>query len=202
MLRKWFGQGRREVWTQLAEQIGARFVPGSFLKSDRVEATHGEWTVVLDTYTVSNGKTSTTFTRLRAPYINPDGFRFTIYRKTVFSGIGKFFGMQDIEIGHEEFDRDFIIKATDESKVRSLLDEPRLRALIEAQPQIHLAAKDDEGYFGSKFPPDADELVFSVTGTIKDLEQLKTLFELFSELLDQLCRIGSAYEQAPDVTLK
>jgi hypothetical protein len=36
---------------------------------------------------------------------------------------------------------------------------------------------------------------------LKDVERLKLLFELFSETLDQLCRIGSAYEQAPDVTV-
>ena len=36
---------------------------------------------------------------------------------------------------------------------------------------------------------------------LKDVERLKLLFELFSETLDQLCRIGSAYEQPPDVTV-
>jgi hypothetical protein len=30
---------------------------------------------------------------------------------------------------------------------------------------------------------------------------LKDLFELFSLVLDQLCRIGSAYEKDPGVTL-
>jgi hypothetical protein len=42
-------------------------------------------------------------------------------------------------------------------------------------------------------------LQFTVVGVIKDVERLKLLFELFSETLDQLCRIGSAYDQPPDV---
>jgi hypothetical protein len=50
-------------------------------------------------------------------------------------------------------------------------------------------------------PLQRDELQFTVIGVIKDVERLKLLFELFSETLDQLCRIGSAYEQAPDVTV-
>ena len=70
-----------------------------------------------------------------------------------------------------------------------------------AQPQIHFTVKDDEGYFGPKFPPGTDELSFMVTGVIKDTERLKQLFELFAETLDQLCRIGSAYEQVPTVKL-
>ena len=47
---------------------------------------------------------------MRAPYINPEGFRFTIYRKGFFSGLGKLLGMQDIEIGDPEFDEAFIIQ--------------------------------------------------------------------------------------------
>jgi hypothetical protein len=109
--------------------------------------------------------------------------------------------MQDIVVGHEDFDRDFIIKGTEEKAVRALFDNPRLRELIAAQPEIHLAVKDDEGFFGPGFPDDADELYFHVGGIIKDVERLKSLFELFAETLDQLCRIGSAYEEAPKLKL-
>jgi len=73
---------------------------------------HDEWTITLDTYAVSTGKTVMFFTRLRAPYVNPDRFRFTIYRRGLFSDIAKWLGMQDVVVGHEDFDRDFIIKGT------------------------------------------------------------------------------------------
>ena len=36
---------------------------------------------------------------------------------------------------------------------------------------------------------------------IKDVERLKALFDLFAAVLDQLCRIGSAYKQEPGITL-
>jgi hypothetical protein len=103
-------------------------------------------------------------------------------------------------VGHEEFDRDFIIKGTDEVRLRALFDSARLRELIAAQPQIHLTVKDDEGYFGTDFPADTDELYFTVGGIIKDVARLKALFDLFAETLDQLCHIGSAYEDKPKVT--
>ena len=48
-------------------------------------------------------------------FVDPEGFRFTVYRKGIFSDIGKWFGMQDIEIGDEDFDRDFILKSNQES---------------------------------------------------------------------------------------
>jgi len=193
-LRKWFGPSREEVWRQLSVAIGGRFVDGGFFKSDRVEAEHGPWVVTLDNYTVSTGKVTVVFTRLRAPYVNPDSFRFTIYRKGFFSEIGKWFGMQDIVIGDPVFDEAFIIKGNDERKVRALFADPKLRELIAAQPEIHFEVKDDERWFGKKFPEGVDELYFQVVGVIKDVARLEQLFALFAETLDQLCRIGSAYE--------
>ena len=200
-LRKLFGPSKQEIWRRLSAEIGANYVQGGFWKGDKVQATHGEWTITLDTYVVSTGEVTIIYTRLRAPYVNPDRFRFTIYRRGLFSDIAKWLGMQDIQVGHSDFDRDFIIKGTDERKLRSLFDNPRLRELITAQPQIHFTVKDDDGLFGASFPPDTDELCFTVVGVIKDVDRLKQLFDLFAEALDQLCRIGSAYEQAPNVEL-
>jgi hypothetical protein len=196
-----FKASRQEIWQRLSAAIGANYVPGTFWKGDKVQATHGEWTIQLDTFMVMMGNAPVSFTRLRAPFVNPDQFRFTISRRDVFQDIAKWFGMQDVEVGHADFDRDFIIKGTDEAKLRALFDAQRIRELISAQPRVHLTVKDDEGWFGPEFPPDADELSFVVPGIIKDEERLKQLFELFAETLEQLCRIGSAYGTAPQVKL-
>ena len=59
----------------------------------------------------------------------------------------------------------------------------------------------DEGWFGPSFPDGVDELCFTVTGVIKDVERLKQLYDLFGETLDHLCRIGAAYETPPEVRL-
>jgi hypothetical protein len=199
VLRRLFGPSRKEIWKQLSDQIGGRYIEGGFARSDRVEATHEDWIVTLDTYTVSTGKVVIVFTRIRAPYVNPSGFRFTVHRKSVFSGMGKLLGMQDIEIGDSEFDDAFIVKGTDESKVRQLLSNPKIRELIAKQRDIQFSVKDDEGWFGRKFPEGVDELTFVVGGVIKDIDRLKLLFELFAETLDELCRMGAAYEGAADV---
>ena len=142
-----------------------------------------------------------TYTRMRAPYVNPEGFRFTIYRKGIFSDLGKLLGMQDIDVGDSDFDEAFIIKATDEFRVRDLFANAQIRKIVQAQPEIRLDVKDSEGWFGPRFPDDVDELHFQVVGVIKDVERLKALFDLFAVVLDQLCRIGSAYKREPGITL-
>ena len=157
---------------------------------------------MLDTYTVSTGKNRVTYTRMRTPYLTPDGFRFTVYREGIFSEIGKWFGMQDVTVGYEDFDRDFVIKGNDEARLRQLFSNQKIRELIAAQPQIHFSVVDDDGNFWTKrFPEGVDELRFSVMGIIRDLERLKLLYELFAETLDELCRMGSASEQRPPVAL-
>ena len=156
----WFGPSKDEVWRQLSEEIGAEFIEGGLWKGNKVQAHVGPWTVTLDTHTDSSGESSTTYTRMRAPYVNPEGFRFTIYRKGFFSNLGKLLGLQDIEVGDPEFDEAFIIKGNDEERVCDLFANPKIRQLIQAEPEVRLEVKDREGWFGPRFPDDVDELHF------------------------------------------
>jgi hypothetical protein len=201
VLRKLFGPSRQEVWQQLSTEIGGHYTEGGYWKGDKVEATHGEWIVTLDRYTTSTGKSTQVYTRMRAPYVNPDGFRFTVYRRGFFSDVAKWFGMQDVEIGDREFDHQFIIKGTSTTRLRDLFSNRRIRELIALQPQVYFTVKDDEGLFGPRFPEKVDELSFHCEGVVNDLGQLKQLYELFAETLDQLCRLGAAYEDAPGLKL-
>jgi len=201
LIKTMFGPSRREIWRTLSAEIGARYVDGTFWNGDKVQATHADWTVTLDTYTVSTGKSHVVYTRMRAPYVNTAGFRFTIYRKGFFTGIAKSLGMQDVQVGHEPFDIDFVIKGSDEGMLRALFANPKIRELITQQKDIHFTVKDDEGWFGAAFPEGVDELYFAVIGVIKDVERLKLLYELFGETLEQLCVIGSARKADPGVSV-
>ncbi len=202
ILRELFGPSKEEIWSQLSQEIGAAYQPGGFFTGGKVVLTHRQWQITLDTYTVSTGKSSTKYTRMRAPYVNPDGFRFNIYRENVFSRLGKLLGLEDIEIGDSFFDEEFIIQGTSEDLVRRLLANTSIRQLIQSQPAIHLQVKNDEGWFGSAFPEGVDELYFATYGVIKDKQRLKELFDLFALVLDELCRLGAAYQNEPGVTLK
>lgn len=201
LLRKIFGPSKDKIWRQFSGQVGGQFVKGGFFSKSVVRARHKQWTITLDTYSQSDGESSTTYTRIRAPYINKDGFWFTIYRKGFFTGVCKPLGMQDVEIGALAFDDAFVIKGSDEHKLRKLFADPVIRRLIERQPKLHLTVKDNEGWLKKRFPEGVDELLFEVEGIIKDLDRLRSLYDLFAELLNRLCQIGSAYEEDPGVVL-
>jgi hypothetical protein len=200
LLRKLFGPFKTDVWKQFADEIGGRYVDSGFFRTDKVVAHAGPWTVTLDTFS-DGGETPTTYTRLRAPFVNADGLHFTVYRNHLFTGLAKALGFQDIEIGDPSFDDAFVIKGNNEPQVKRLFANPAIRELLHAQPHVHFTVKDDEGWFATQFPQGVDELYFRAPAIIKDLDRLKALYDLFAETLNTLCHIGSAYEQDPGVNV-
>lgn len=199
-LKPHFHASQEAIWGQISRELGGSYTDNLFKK--KIELKHGEWMLTLDSYTVAamSGVT-VSYTRLRAPYVNRDGFRFKIYPESLFSQIGKALGMQDVRVGVPDFDEKFIIKGNDETQVKQLFNNPKIRELIHAQPDIHLEVKPDEGWFGLSFPEGVDELYFETAGIVRDPERLKQLFDLFAEVLNHLCQIGSAYENDPGLTL-
>ena len=179
LLRSVFGPSKDEIWNQIASDIGGHYHDGGFFGRDVLRYQSGEWEITLDTFSQSNGDHgSTTYTRMRAPFVNRDGLRFKIYREGVFSSMGKFFGMQDIQINDPFFDDKFIIKGNSEAKIRRLLDDTQLKELIHTQPKISFQVRDDRGWFGTRFPEGVDELHFQCVGVIKNEMRLKELFAL------------------------
>lgn len=186
---------QKRIWQQLAREIQGEFVAGKGWRGvDAVQTRVEDWVVVLDT--VKKGKRPTK-TRIRAPYVNRDSFQFKLYRRKAGSNVAKKFGLQDIEVGHKDFDDDFIIQSNDSQKVGQLLDPDRIRRLIAWQPEILLENDVDDSWMTDTWGEGKSELRFEVTGIITDLERLKDLYELFATLLNHLCHIGSAYEDDP-----
>jgi hypothetical protein len=200
--RQLFGPSRDDIWSELSQEIGADFQKGGAFGTSKLIVTHHQWEITLDTYQVTTGKTHTHYSRARAPFLNPDGFRFGISPKTILSGLGKSLGMQDIEVGDPAFDDAFIIKGTDVDKVQRLLMNARLRQLIQSLSMNHLEVKDNDGLISKRFPPDADEIYWDTHGVMLDKQRIKDLFTLFALMLDELCRLGFTQDCAPGVSFR
>ena len=100
-----------EFWNRIAKDIGGQYQDGV------VRYRLGDWEITFDTFSMED---DTTHTRMRAPFVNKDGLYFKIYREGFFSSIGKFFGMQDIQIGDSYFDENFIINHEFNKEVQHL----------------------------------------------------------------------------------
>lgn len=196
-----FGESQREAWSRLAAELGTSFEAGGLFQTAAVKARWGGFDIVLDTYRVSTGNSSQTYTRLRAPFVNTSALRFKIYRASIFSGLVKALGAQDIEIGVADFDRDYVIQGSDAEQVRQLLSDAALRALIAAQPRISVRIEDDEGLFGKSYGGAVDALSFTEPGVIRDVARLRGLFSLFAALLHALQQGEQSFLGVPPAEL-
>ena len=194
---KFFGPSKKEVWAQMAQEVNGEYIDEGFWRGGRVEVVYKNWVLNLDNYTVHTGKSSVTFTRMRAPFINKDGLSFRIYYRGIFSDIGKLFGMQDIEIGIEEFDKIFIVQGNNEDRIVRLFSSFKIREMLSRQQALMLQVVNEKGRFKPKSPEGKSALSFEVVGVIKDVERLKNLVELFKCVLDELELLGTAASGTP-----
>jgi hypothetical protein len=198
ILERFFKPTREEIWEQLAQEIGGNFYDGGFWLGDsKVRAQVGDWMVTLDTYKDNAG---TIFTRLRAPFVNKDGFIFSVFREGSYEDHHSK-DVQDLEIGHADFDEKFIIKSNNLEEVKKLFSDEEIRELLKKQPQVYFSAATESGWYSKDFPDGIGELLFQTRGEIKDIARLKQLYALFGETLDQLCRIGAATHDDPGLVI-
>ncbi len=188
-----FAAHQEAIWTQLSARLGDSW------DGTKVRIDDGPWSLVMDSYNISSDDWKAGHTRMSAPYLNPEGFRFNIYEKGAFSWLGKLLGAQDIKVGDAPLDDAWVIQSNSPAKIRVFLEDQPIRDGIMAMPECELRLHDDEGEFdhpteeGARF----DELLFSCAGLLADPEQLARAYALFARALNRLCTLGSAYTDAP-----
>lgn len=177
-------RARDKSWRELAESTGLTFEPGGFLGSPRVTGAYRGHSLTLDTFTRGAGKNQHVYTRIVLFVNNQDNAYLALYRESVFSKIGKFFGMQDIQVGDEDLDRKFIIKSRPENFAASLLLIGNLRQQLLEAGAVNIEL-------------DGRELHFEQLGVLTNQEYLRSLFDLLSDLAAAVERAGGGYFDAP-----
>jgi len=192
------GPSRDDVWTKIAREIGGRQSNGGLFGKSNLTLDYRKWTILMDHFS-RGGKNKTHYTRLRATFLSKTGFLFQIRRKNMLSPVGKFLGIQDMQLGDEFFDEQFIIKANNEHVIKDLLSDEELKNYISYQPKVLLKIVHEETFFFKKGHPDGvDELYFECRGILKNEEIINGLFILFKAMLDRLVVVDLAYENRPN----
>lgn len=207
-----WAEQKQVPWSRLARAIGGEFVRGKSADDKSVVKRVNQWTIKLQTYTLGTLDTADltawgtatrsgkwVFNSMVAPYVSKDGFRFQVNRKGWFARLWrKLFGPKD-DLGYPEFDRRFVVKANDHFKVRALFANATIRELIESLGRVRLEVLQGERRRGSI---EGIHILYSDLGQsfeFRTLDRPRSLFNLFEEMLNQLCEIGSASEEQPNV---
>jgi len=186
-----------EAWSALAERGQGEITrTRRGVRSVRFKA--GPWFILLDSYTQSNGHTSQAYTRWRSVYHATDDFRFRIYRKSIFSGIGKFFGMQDIDVGQPDIDPDWIIKSNSVGRIQSLMS---LREIGDSLRTLRSGTLQAKPLRGRHRAPGRMVLELTMSGILREADRLDAGCRLMRSTLARMARLGSA-QPGEDVDLR
>ena len=98
----------------------------------------------------------------------------TLYRESISSRMGKFFGAPDMQLGSDEFDREYVIKAEDEQFVKNLLTSSMQNMLLNL--------KDDKPYIFLN----GTWLTLHFPKLLRTEEQYDTLINLATSLADRI----------------
>lgn len=174
------GPSLRATWRRTAAAVGGTYHEWGFPPRLAVQLHSGDWTITLDTF--SGGARS--FTRVRAPFANPEAFRCQVARRSLFTWLGRFFNRQDVEVGHRGFDHEFVVQGNSLATLKRLLSNHQVRLLLLRQKYVSFEVRPESD---SRFPPGVDLLQFTCPGSVKDDYRLTSLFELFDAALRELC---------------
>jgi hypothetical protein len=197
-----------DVWRQVAKDIGGSFEEAARSRPS-IRRRAGAWDIVMQQGILTDqaGKKLNDATYLTALIVNSAGLEFTIYREGVGEVLAKLFGLQDIRVGDEKFDRMFICKGNDEKRLCEVFSDARLKSLMLATPDLVLTLsclRPDRldtvlrGLMHQFLPDMASDMEASIReklqsyceGILNDAGAIKRMFEIFELLLPRLAQLG------------
>lgn len=114
-----------DAWGAIARGHGLRMTPGSMLKGPRLGGRYKGHRISVHTVTRGGSKNRRTYTRFEMAFDKDLGLGLRLESESAFSGVAKFFGAQDIQVGDAGFDNQVVVKGRDAEGIRAFLTPAR-----------------------------------------------------------------------------
>ncbi len=195
-----FGQNKKEAWQAFAGSMGAEFIDQGGFKGVKVRLEYKFWEIVMDTYTVSTGKSSTTYTRIRAIYAADNDFDFKLFRRTIFTKLAKALGRSYAETGIVDFDEAVAIRSIDQNTVKEIFKNDRLREMLLSIKRLYFYTKKTRGRKETRDVTGEKEIYYQTVGIIKDSELLTLIFGAVITFLYEFEKLNIAKSEKPKIS--
>jgi len=174
------GRGRNEQATQAFAQVAVRYggncEPAGLFSWPRVNFVYGCASVVVDVHS-TGGENATHYTQVHFRGHLPQ-VRCEVYPDTPWTGLRKFLGMEDVEIGAPDFDSAYVIKGDSAENLRALLT-PAVQATIQ---RLRGLLGNNDIYVSLN----REQLLVKKRSFIRDAEYLLRYVELAVALYDEM----------------
>jgi len=112
-----------------------------------------------------------------------DDFRFSLHRQDLIDGIGKFLGMQDVEIGVPGFDKDIVIKTNDEERLKDILSSSTVLKVLQTLPDFSFHITH---HHSTHTEVESASLELRIDEGITDTLKLRLIYAAFILILDKI----------------
>ncbi len=109
--------------------------------------------------------------------------------------IAELFGFYGLLVGDQELEGKYTIKSSSDARGRSLMMDRRLRELIMVQPSLGLEIRRLSWGMRRKRGDSVRAVAVQTTDVVTEPDRLANYVLLVANTLDQLVRIGAAYEE-------
>jgi len=171
------GKSEDEIWEIIADQLNNKKDDLDYTAQFSTEK-HCV-TLDIDIHPDRGEENEKPITSFSALLPDETSFRFKIEKQGLKHEIGKLFGMQDVIIGHPEFDKAFLIQTNDVVKVKEVLSHAEVSAELIKHPIVDFKIR--ERKIGAN-----KEILLSLDleGGITEPNTLKEAFIPFKVVLD------------------
>ncbi|WP_158829481.1 hypothetical protein [Mucilaginibacter lacusdianchii] len=122
-------------------------------------------------------------TELRAPLSLVSDFRFAVHDEDFIDEIGKFFGMEDVETGYTDLDKNVVIKSNNEEKVHRIFEDADVRELFARLEDFDLVIHHQKlGESNAEQPV----LELNINEGITDPASLRAVYHAFYKVLETI----------------
>jgi len=166
------GNNEHEIWAQIEADIQS---DPSVLQY-QAEIQHLDKIILLDIDVdlgggFEGGFELTTFT---TPLSKHPGFRFALHHEDFLDEVGKFFGMQDLITGYEEFDKNVVVKTDDLERFKEIFSDPFIRLTLQNLSVFRFYIENDNS---------TQNLVLEIEEAITEPGLLRSLYSMFYRVL-------------------
>lgn len=127
-----YRQETKMNWYSAAQRLKLHFTPGNMISSDRLTGKLHGHRIDVSTFTRKSGDSSRTYTQYRVTYNKPIPTHFKLTKQSLLHGLGKVFGMQDVELGDPGFDNSVLVKGQNPAAIARFLTVSRRKHIKKA----------------------------------------------------------------------
>jgi hypothetical protein len=175
----------KNPWKAYAESIGADYISGGMLHSDKIIIAKHFYTIQINLGTNHRGNAGLIYTRFRTAYASENPLYFTIKKRGLFSKLWHTKSTNDYTILDE-----YIISHQTAEGISLLVSDSAFWKQIATLKHFKFASEKDDGIYGPTFPKNEHQLCIEILEEVINPAELENTVQLIHFTVDMLLKAG------------